>query len=326
MLTIGIDVGNYDTKTQHTLTPSSYMSFKKQNLLADEYVYYGDTFYSPTNTRDNQMVDKTENDYCLIMSLFGIAKEAIHSISNVFPNCSKEEMQGHIDNIGEIVLGVGLPAGFYTSQARKLERYYNEKFEDGLKFEYGSKGASYSFNLKLKKCCVFVQDVASVMSDKTVSTPSQTGDYIVIGIGGGTADIIPIEGGVIALDKSITLNLGSRVMYDNIIQRLQTETGKTYGYLLIENVLLDRPTILKDAIKSRIHEMAADFVSRLVAEIARKGVDIEDVPCVCIGGGALLMKPYMENDERFGSIEFIDGVNVNAKCYATMAAKITKAA
>ena len=326
MLTIGIDVGNYDTKTQHTLTPSSYASYSVQNLLADEYVKYGDTYYCPTNARDNQMVDKTENDYCLIMSLFGIAKEIIHNLSTVFPDLSASELQEHINNVKTITLGVGLPAGFYTSQAKRLEKYYTEKFSEGINFDYGVQGACYNFNLTLEKCFVFVQDVVSVMSDKTVSIPSETDDYLVIGIGGGTADIIPIENGTIALDKAVTLNMGSRVMYDNIIQRLQTETGKTFDYLLIERTLLGKPTILKDSVKNRIFEMAQDFVSKLVAEILRKGVDIEDKPSVCIGGGGLMMKPFMENDERFGSIEFIDGVNVNARCYATMAAMMLKAA
>ncbi len=326
MLTIGIDVGNYDTKSQHSFTPSSYMSLKTQNLLADEHIQYGGTYYSPTNTRDNQMIDKTENDYCLIMSLFGIAKEIIHSISNVFPECTPEEMQSHINAIDEIVLGAGLPAGYYSSQKEKLENYYNEKFAGGLKFEYGSKGTTYHFNLTLKKCFVFIQDVVCAMSDKTVSTPSNTDDYLVIGIGGGTVDIIPIENGIIAVEKTETIEMGSRVMYDYIIQKLQTETGKNYDYLLVERILLGKPTIVKDSIKDRVHEIAADFVSRMIAEIARRKIDIENKPSVCIGGGALIMKPYMEKDKRFGSIEFIEDVNANARCYATMSAMMIKTA
>ncbi len=325
MLTIGIDVGNYDTKTQHTCTPSSYMSFKTRNLLADECVQYGGNYYCLTNARDNQMIDKTENDYCLVMSLFGIAKELIHSISSVFPDCSSEDMQAHIDSVGEVVLGVGLPAGYYSSQKEKLEHYYKEKFSGGLQFDYSVKNVIYHFDLRLKDCFVFIQDVVSAMSDKTVTIPTVTDYYYIIGIGGGTWDIIPIENGRIAADKAETIPMGSRVMYDSIIQKLQAEMGKNFDYLLIERVLLNKPTIVKDNVKMRIQEIAADFVSHAVSETVRRGFDIENKPCVCIGGGALIMKPYMEHDERFGSIEFIEDVNANARCYATMAAMMTKA-
>ena len=44
-ITIGIDVGNYDTKTQHTIMPSSFQESDQENKLADENLFYNGKFY-----------------------------------------------------------------------------------------------------------------------------------------------------------------------------------------------------------------------------------------------------------------------------------------
>ena len=76
MFYLGIDVGNYDTKSQHTTTPSGYDGpTPEKPLLAEEYLCYNGQYYVSTTTRFAYEKDKTRNERALILTLFAIANE-----------------------------------------------------------------------------------------------------------------------------------------------------------------------------------------------------------------------------------------------------------
>lgn len=311
-INIGIDVGNYDTKTQHTTIPSSYRQYTARNLMSEEYICYKGLYYTPTKERNNQQLDKTENNYCLIVSLFAIAKEILYTITHATPGLPEEEIQAHIDEYTELGLGIGLPAGYYSSLANDTVDFYLKNWEKGVTFEYNQ----YHFHLALVKCCAFPQDFTAVAWNENIDTVKRFNDYYIIGIGGGTADVIPVSDGKPSVEKCETIPRGSTVMYAEIIKTIQHETGRTMDYSAIENVLRERPNIIDDARKKRVFEIAQEFVNKLVDEFVHLGLLLSDYPCVFIGGGALMMRKYLEANPLFAKTEFVKDVNANAKYYA----------
>lgn len=322
-VTIGIDVGNYDTKTQHTLTPSSYRVSETKNQLADESICYNGLFYTSTRERNNQQTDKTKDNYCVNMSLFAIAKEIIWQIQDAHfrkhgNRISDKLLQQEISNIDSIVLGVGLPVGHFSALAAKTRACYEEAFKNGISFEYNH----YTFSLRLRRGCrTYPQDFTAVAFNRALSVPKKYSEYYIIGIGGGTVDIIPVFEGKPQIEKCKTLELGSTVMYEYISTALQHETGDTISYSSIESILNNEETIIKESRKTRVRKLAEDFINQLVDEFLHVGLRLQDYPCVFVGGGALLMRDTLEENQAFALCEFVEDVHANAKYYAEFAEK-----
>lgn len=316
----GVDVGNFDTKTQHIIMPSSFRTSSVGNMLAGENLFYNGNYFIPTMERNNQQKDKTENDYCIIMTLFGMAKELIYQITTQFRekngrDASPEEIQSKINQYDVFRLGVGLPVGHIASLAEKTAECYKSHFINPFSFTYNQ----YEFHMKMEECTVFPQDFIAVAFNPDVQIVKEYGEYYIIGIGGGTADIIPVVNGTPVIEKCETLLMGTTVMYQYIISSIQRETGDTMNYSSIESILLNKPSIVKEDRKKRIKELEAEFVNKLVDEIEHKGMRLSDYPCVFIGGGALMMKPTLESNSKIAYSNFITDVNANAKFYASFA-------
>lgn len=323
--TIGFDLGNYDTKTQHTTTPSSYRASTTENKLVDENVFYNGMYYVPTRERNNQQIDKTVDNYCIYMSLFAIAKEIIWQIKDNYrkkhngEEISREDLQTEISKVNQIILGIGLPVGHFSSLGQKTCDCFAEAFKNGLSFTYNG----FQFNLKLaKKCLAYIQDFVSVAFNPALTIPQKYSSYYILGIGGGTADIIPVIYGEPQAESCKSLNYGSTVMYEYISTTIQHETGKDTDYSSIEAILNGDECIIDEARQRRVKELSAEFINRLINEFVHMGLKLSDYPCVFVGGGALLMRPVLEKSPLIAKAEFVEDVHANAKFYAEFANKM----
>lgn len=314
--TIGADVGNYDTKSQETTTPSSFKKYKILNVLDEESIFYDGWYYSPTMERNNQQLDKTENDYCLIMTLFAIAKEIIFEIRREHDGISFEDLQKEIANIDEIHLGVGLPVGHLSSLAKKTTELYYSKMQNGISFVYRSNNRDYEFNFRLTKCVAFAQDYTAVAFNDSLTVPKQFKDYYIIGIGGGTTDYIKVHNARPVVENCSSLIRGTTILYNAIISVIQQETGKTMDYATVEAVLLGENTVIDEDRKKRIREVADEYANKLVEELIQKGVELSDYPSVFIGGGGIMLKLSLEKNDKIARAEFVMDVNANAKYFA----------
>ncbi len=315
-LNIGVDVGNYDTKSQSTITPSSFTAYEMDQLIAEEALTFGGRYYIPTNERDNQEKDKTQSEHALIMTLFGIAKEIISQVSSEGEIPSA--IQRKVDEVRRIRLGVGLPVGYYSELSQKTHQYYRQTFENGVCFGYKGRltGGKYVyFNLMVDKIGVYPQDVIGVIRNPKLMIPQSAEDYYIIGIGGGTLDLIPMSGGP-QVHKCVSLALGTTEMYKCIGSRLQQNGYGEKDYKMIENVLLGKRTFIAEEERRMIINETKLYADKIINNLQNRGLKLNDYPSVFIGGGALLLRKYFEESGAFIKTEFVENTRENAICYA----------
>jgi len=311
--TIGVDVGNYDTKSKSTLTVSGYTAYNNEQLLADNVLVYNGKYY--VESIDNRLPfveDKTYNDQSLILTLISIAKELIWRIRN--EKHLKGNIQDEILNYDCINLAIGLPPGHFNKLAKKTVEYYKEKMSKGIKFKY----ANYDFSFKLGKIECYAQDLTAVImnQDLTVSDPENgAAKYYIIGIGGYTVDIIPINNGAPEIDNCRSLPLGTRPMFETIISRIQSSTGVTLDEKTVENVLRNKKCFLSEEVKEEVKHNARLHAEQIVDKCIQAGCLLNIYPAVYVGGGCLLMKDSLAANSKVCFSEFIEDTHANARSY-----------
>lgn len=77
VLDIGVDVGNFDTKTQNTVIPSGFVSYTDAPYKAKECLFLNSRYYKPSQKRFPYVENKTENENMYVLTLLAIANEII---------------------------------------------------------------------------------------------------------------------------------------------------------------------------------------------------------------------------------------------------------
>ena len=311
VVNIGVDVGNYDTKTPCTSTPSGFVSYRKLPYGVNDYIQYDGNFYIPDTNRFPYVYDKTQDTNCFILSLMAIGKELIEIVKN--RNCP-EGIQAELDKIDVINLGVGLPPIHYAQLAEKTLNYYQSHFGEEIQF----KCQNYNIKFKLGLLRVYPQDYAAVCTYQPKNEDSivkKYKSYYALDLGGYTLDIVFIVDGAPNMRQCDSKPLGILSMYEEITRDVQLEYGIRVPHEVIENVLRKEETILESNVIEMINQKADDFFERIINELRQFGLEFESYPVIFVGGGALLFKSRIKECGVFKCYEFIPGTNANAKGY-----------
>lgn len=311
---LGVDVGNFDTKTPLTTTPSGYETQMTAPFGADECLEYNGRYYIPDDqNRFKYVENKTTDDHSFILTLIGISKEIIEMGKH--ENIPPDHMQDYISSINTIHLGVGLPPAHMPLYKEKLHDYYQMHFGwNGIHYKFNG----YSFNLSLGLCGVYPQDYAAIKNyERTTEEPLFGGipDYYAVDIGGYTVDVVPVIDGKAQGSKSVSFELGVLRLYDQISADLRRSYGKSYDHKIIETYLSGKPTMLSEAIKTRIEELCLDWTNSIINNIRQSGVLFDAYPVVFIGGGSQRLRKYIEANDVITMKEFIPDASANAEGY-----------
>ena len=145
---IGIDHGNGNMKTAHTVFPCGYkmQETEPSAMFAKDIISYNGAYYSLTPNRFSYQVDKTTDERCYILTLFAVAKElAARRLSEVAD--------------ADVVLAVGLPPAHFEKQHSRFKRYFEEKSAEGMNFSYNRT----LFRLRIVGVAVYPQDYAAAV-------------------------------------------------------------------------------------------------------------------------------------------------------------------
>lgn len=314
MLYLGIDVGNFDTKSQNTTVASGYEGpLDTKPMIANHVLEFNGKFYTPSIERLYYVQDKTSDERGIVLVLISIAMELIHRYGK--NSASKAEIQDSIFKVSAIALGVGLPVSHYKKMhIDKLVNYYSDYMSNQIAFTYDG----YKFLFQMKHICVYPQGGAAAMCDgNKIATTYKT--YYVIDIGGYTVDVAQFKDGMVSKDV-FTLELGIIILYDSIIDKVYKDTDTYIDYDIIESVLDEEKTILSENVISIINAMASKHAVTIINALRQKNVKFDSYPCLFVGGGSLRLQKYiLENSLiKRDFTQFIKDTRANAKGYARL--------
>ena len=67
-----------------------------------------------------------------------------------------------------------------------------------------------------------------------------------------------------------------------------------------------------------VEEMARNFVTDLLSSFRERGIDTKATYTIFIGGGAILLRRFLESSSRLIKYQFIDDIFANAKGYGIL--------
>lgn len=291
-IVIGVDNGNANTKTVHTVYTSGLTEHDIKPPIAEEWIKYKGKYYTLSSKRLIYTRDKTKDENCFILTLFAIAKEILAS--------------GKYSPILDICLSVDLPPEHYSLQKDKFANYF-KSFGDTIEFTYNDK--DFKINL-YEDVFVFPQGFAAVATK--ASNLKQYSRIYIIDIGGYTTDILLISNGKLDLQYCRSLEDGIITM-NNIIQgKISTTYDMKIDDNHINDILFNKPTVLPEEIQEQIKNECKIHAANILNQCRELGVDLKSNPAFFVGGGSLLLKPFIINSGMVSVTEFFEDISANA--------------
>ena len=295
-LRVAVDHGNRNMKPCHFIFTSGINVLDKKPARGERYLQYEGKYYTLSEQRIPYQRDKTQDFRFFILTLFAISMELE----------GKEQIQP--EDIVQIQLPIGLPPKHFA------ELY--EKYEEFFKAE--GKVLDFNFNGRIYHVCIqevraFVQDFAAMMTmgQEITVVPKAVG----IDIGGFTTDYLLMRKGRPDMGYCDSLEKGVITMYNQIISSINSEYDMLLEDTDIDSILAGNMQYYDDNVVRMTESMVQDFVTDLLNSIRERGIDTKSSYTVFIGGGAVLLKRFLEKSDRLGKYLFIEDLKANAKGY-----------
>ena len=290
---IAIDHGNYAIKTPNHSFVSGLSEHTVKPPMTDEILEYDGRYWTHSGKRLSYMRDKTQDDRYFVLTLFAIAKEL--------------ESTGRYTPVERIQLAVGLPPEHYGVLKDKFARYF--KRDGVIKFVYKDR----PYSITIDTVMVFPQAYAAVvpMSSLVVNTLR----VFIVDIGGYTTDVLLLKNGKPDLQFCRSLDTGIITMNNEIIRKVNAKHDMRIEDEHISAVLSGQETILPDEVKDTIRSATSLHAKEILNQLRELQVDLRSNPAVFIGGGSILLRPFLENSPLVAKADFVDSPNANALGY-----------
>ncbi len=295
-LRVAVDHGNRNMKTCHFIFTSGLNVLDKKPARGEQYLQFEGKYYTLSEQRIPYQRDKTLDFRFFILTLFAIAMELE----------GKEQIQP--EDVVQIQLPIGLPPKHFAELYEKYEAFFRAE----------GKVLDLNFNGKIYHICIqevraFVQDFAAMMTvgQDIMQIPKAVG----IDIGGFTTDYLLIRKGKPDMGYCDSLEKGVITMYNQIISSVNSEYDMLLEDTDIDSILSGNTQYYDDSVVHMTESMVHDFVTDLLNSIRERGIDTKTSYTVFIGGGAVLLKQFLEKSDRLGKYLFIEDLKANARGY-----------
>lgn len=300
---IAVDHGNFAIKTPNFSFVAGLAEYKTKPPLAEEIIEYGGSYWTLTGKRLPYMRDKTRDEHYFLLTLFAIAKEL--------------EAYGNYTPVENIDLAVGLPPEHYGVLKEKFATYF--KRDGVIRFVYNEK----PYSIMIRKVMVFPQAYAAVVpqSSKVVHTLR----VFVVDIGGYTTDVLLLCNGKPDLQYCRSLESGIITMNNEIVRKVGALHDMRIEDEHIRAVLNGEETILPIEVQDTIRDETHKHAKAILDQLRELQVDLRSNPAVFIGGGSILLRPFLESSPMVAKADFIDSANANALGYKMLATAVLRA-
>ena len=83
----------------------------------------------------------------------------------------------------------------------------------------------------------------------------------------------------------------------------------------VDSIIQNKKTDYDSTIINMVKEMTKMYVDDILGTLRERGLDLKTGCVVFIGGGALLLREYLESSGKIGKCIFIEDICANAKGY-----------
>ena len=296
-LIVPMDHGNRNLKTTQKVFTSGIIESDSKPVLG-EYLYYNGHYYTLSEQRIPYMRDKSSDERFFILTLFGITMEAEKKLPSV------------ANTILQVELPIDLPPKHNGALHEKLQKYFMKR--GLLKFIYNKR----EYQVEIVNAITFPQDYAAAMTIyPQISSYSRV---TTVDIGGFTLDYLLLRNGRPDLSVCDSLEKGVITLYNRIISRINSD----YDILLedtdIDSIIKGEKTDYEEHVIHMVQEMTKTYIDDLFGALRERGVDLKTGCVVFIGGGALLLREYLDSSEKVGKCIFIEDICANAKGYGLL--------
>ena len=294
---IAIDHGNYSIKTPHYVFLAGLSEHTVRPLFTDEALEYEGRFWTLSGRRLSYMRDKTQDDRYFILTLFAIGKELANKELGTEPV--------HID------LAVGLPPEHFGVLKERFVRYL--KREGEVHFDYGGR----AYDVVIRNVMVYPQAyAAAVLQSSQVLRES---NLFLVDIGGYTTDVLLLRRGRPDLQFCRSLESGIITMNNEIIRKIGAQYDLRLEDEHISTVLRGSTSLLPEEVQREIRTEAENHAKDILDQLRELQVDLRVNPVRFLGGGSMLLKPFLEASPLVGRAEFSDSPCDNAVGYEMLA-------
>lgn len=265
MIKLGVDNGNYNTKSSEgMLYASGYTVSDREFITPEMQLFYEGKYYAVGERRLRFQQDKTKEQDTFLLTLPAIA----------------EAMRKAGVTNSEITLGVGLPIDSYGVQKDAFRRYF---LRDNVSFIF----ESTAYRCRIADCKVFAQGHAALC--RYYPRLAEYRSITLVDIGGYTIDILTAHNFRLERSSCISLRMGTITLYSRIQDTLRKS-----------NILLP-DELVTDAIRGKIQHSDSTLIKMVVEQaiesyckellnaLRERGLDLR-LPTVFAGGGAELLE------------------------------------
>lgn len=294
-LLIPVDHGNSAIKTVSHEFPTGLIGQSADSRFADDVVTYNGQVYSLVKERNIPYTyDKSADDTFFVLTLFAIGKELVSR--NVFVG------------IITVDLAVGLPPEHYSSLMEPFHDYFKK---GNVTFSYN--GVTY--NIMIRNVFVYPQAYAAAITNEQAFMEKDS--IFLVDIGGYTTDVLHLMKGDLDMAFCKSIPMGTITLVNDIATKFNSDYTIRESH--IHSVLNGGDTILPDDVKRIIMSDVEAYSRQTIDKLRELRIDLRSDPAVFLGGGAIMLKKYLNEDKRIGKAYYIDDTKANAKGYEILA-------
>ena len=271
-LKIGIDNGNYNTKSsERMLYASGFTVSDSEFITSDMQLFYEESYYAIGGKRLSFQQDKTKENDTFILTLPAIAN-AMKTVGV---------------STAEIILGVGLPIDIYGAQKKAFGQYF-------LRHDIHFRFEDTDYHCHITYCKVFAQGHAALC--RYYQQIKEYNNITLVDIGGYTVDVLMLHDFKVDRGSCSSLRMGTITLFNDIRSELQQENIILSDQLIADAMQGMIQHAEKEKIQVIIERRMQRYLKELLNALRERGLDLK-LPIVFAGGGAELLGNRLYSSE-----------------------------
>ena len=207
----------------------------------------------------------------------------------------------------DVILAVGLPFSRFGQEKKEFRDYLYRKGE--ICFCYSGN----DYRIRIKDVMVFPQCYAAI-ADRMRMYGAES---LIVDIGSKTVDVIHVQKYVPVERESTSIPEALIQCMENIKSSVYQICNKKVSEDIIRQMIVDGDAMIPGDCKAVIKEGLRSFAKGIEAKLSELGFDLEMMPVVYAGGGAMVMKRY--GTIRGNHVHYLEDIRANARGYEYLA-------